>query len=425
MLGQLQPPFPFLPFWKMPQELPANAITNSKTIIWFIFRFIFDVLKYSIRQKKRAQPDLSTDFNIQTVLVAPLDWGLGHATRCIPLIHALTHMGYQVIIATDGAQENLLKKEFPHHLYLKLPGYQIRYSRSGGWLPFKIIQQLPALVQMVRWEHRWLQTIIKEYKIDLVIADNRYGLFTQQIPSVFITHQLTIKAPNSWIETLIQKINYHYINRFTVCWVPDMQDDNGLAGILSHPHKKPKIPVEYMGLLARFQVMEARPAKQITVLLSGPEPQRTLLEEKIVDQARRTMQPLTIVRGLPATEEQLVVPAFIQQFNHLETKDLQQLLQESELVITRSGYTSLMELMQLKIKTVLVPTPGQTEQEYLAKTVAEKGYALQIPQESFDLTTAILQSRSHTYRFPQLSLFDVQKMQALIASMPNHRNSKK
>lgn len=368
---------------------------------------------------------MSADFNIQTVLVAPLDWGLGHATRCIPLVHALTTAGYKVLIATDGLQEKLLKKEFPSLDFLKLPGYQIRYSRSRGWLPLKIIQQLPALLRIVHWEHRWLQNTIDEHAIDLVISDNRYGLWTNKIPSVFITHQLTIKAPYKWLEKLIQKTNYRYINRFTVCWVPDVEKEQGLAGILSHPIKKPKLPVEYIGLLTRFQVREARNRKQVTVLLSGPEPQRTLLEEKIVEQAKQTQQPMTLVRGLPAAEEKLELPSFIQQYNHLETTELQNLLLESEPVIVRSGYTSLMELLQLQIKTVLIPTPGQTEQEYLAGILEEKGYAVQVTQEKFDLTKLIAKSRSHEYRFPELSLFDAEKIESLIASIPNHRNSKK
>jgi len=366
---------------------------------------------------------LSADFNIQTVLLAPLDWGLGHATRCIPLIRVFTELGYRVIIATDGPQEKLLKRAFPQHDFLRLPGYTIRYSRSRGWLPYKIMQQIPALLHIVQWEHRWLQQVIEQYHIDLVISDNRYGLWTNQVPSVFITHQLTIKAPYRWLETIIQKINYRYINRFTACWVPDMKEHGGLAGLLSHPEKKPEIPVEYMGLLTRFQRKAISAGQQITVVLSGPEPQRTMLEKKIIEQAIKIQQEITLVRGLPATEEKLVLPSFIKQFNHLDTADMQELLQQSELVITRSGYTSLMELMQLQVKTVLIATPGQTEQEYLAHVFNEKGYAVEIRQAHFDLSQALALSRSHVYRFPAVQLFDVQQLKRLMTALINHRNS--
>ena len=367
---------------------------------------------------------MPADFNIRTILVAPLDWGLGHATRCIPIIRSLTNLGYRVLIATDGHPESLLKNEFPQHHFLKLPGYQIRYSRSRGWLPYKIIQQIPALLRIVQQEHRWLQDVIEQYDIDLVIADNRYGLWTDKIPTVFITHQLTIKAPYTWLEKQIQKINYRYINRFTVCWVPDLKEHGGLAGILSHPVKLPDIPLEYLGLLTRFHGKREAQGNRITVLLSGPEPQRTLLENKIIEQATKYEQPITLVRGLPATKTLLPVSALIQQFNHLETKELENILHESELVIVRSGYTSLMELMQLKVKTVLVPTPGQTEQEYLAKTLNEKGFAVCMTQEAFNLQQAILLSRSHHYHFPPVVLYDLEKMKEQMASVAVYWNSK-
>ncbi|MFW2475757.1 MAG: glycosyltransferase [Sediminibacterium sp.] len=360
---------------------------------------------------------MSADFNIQTILIAPLDWGLGHATRCIPLIHNLQFLGYKVIIASDGPQEILLKKEFPNLDFLRLPGYQIRYSRTKGWLPVKILQQIPAIYLAVRAENRWLDDVIEQHKIDLVIADNRYGLWSTKVPTVFITHQLTIKAPYPWLEKLIKKVNYQYINRFTTCWVPDMEEGGGLAGVLSHPQQKPNIPIAYLGLLTRFQRKE-NPTKQgITVLLSGPEPQRSLLEEKIVDQAIGLQQPLTIVRGLPSSKEKLPLPSFIKQFNHLNATELEDLLAKSEIVIARSGYSSLMDLMLLQVKSILIPTPGQTEQEYLAKILGEKNYALSASQETFDLAKLIDQARSYDYKFPEVSLLNTADLQQLIKTV--------
>lgn len=360
---------------------------------------------------------MSADFNIQTILIAPLDWGLGHATRCIPLIQNLQFLGYRVIIASDGPQERLLKKEFPTHDFIRLPGYQIRYSRTKGWLPIKILQQIPAIYRAVRIENRWLDEVIDRHKIDLVIADNRYGLWSTKVPTVFITHQLTIKAPYNWLEKLVQKVNYHYINRFTTSWIPDMEEGGGLAGVLSHPQKRPNIPIAYLGLLTRFQRKENHAKQGITVLLSGPEPQRSLLEEKIVDQAIRLQQPLTIVRGLPSTSEKLSLPSFIQQFNHLNATELEKQLATSEIVITRSGYSSLMDLMQLQIKSILIPTPGQTEQEYLAKILGEKNYALSASQETFDLAMLLDQARSFEYKFPAVSLLSTTHLQELIKTV--------
>lgn len=357
-----------------------------------------------------------TQFNIHRILVAPLDWGLGHATRCIPLIQALDHLGYTVVIASSGKQAALLKAEFPLLEHIELSGYNVQYAHSKGWLPVKMMSQLPRLLKMIKWEHQWLQKIIHEYHIDLVISDNRYGLWSASIPSVIITHQLLVKAPYAWAERFIQRKLYHYIDRFKMCWVPDSEKHGGLAGVLSHPTQLPSIPVAYMGLLCRF---EKKPfdnsiQEHITVLLSGPEPQRSLLEKKVLQGWGLPTASMRLVRGLPGNVTPLNIPGAV---NHLPTKDLQMLLQQSGVVICRSGYTSLMELMDMGIKTVLVPTPGQTEQEYLAQRLAEKGYALYMEQDKFDLHTAIEKAHTTTYRFPELERFDVNRLSTLLEQL--------
>ncbi|NCT93092.1 MAG: glycosyl transferase family 28 [Chitinophagaceae bacterium] len=328
--------------------------------------------------------NLSAEFNIANVLVAPLDWGLGHATRCIPLIRALLDSGRRVIIATSGPQRQLLEAEFPQCRYLDLPGYQVRYASSRGWLPFKIISQLPRLMRVIRKEHQWLERIIQEERIDLVISDNRYGLYTKQVPAVFITHQLTIQTPYAWLTRWVQRINYRYINRFNACWIPDAAAENGLGGALSHPQRKPVIPVHYMGWLCRFE-KSSQPARyDLVFLLSGPEPQRTLLEEAVVAAIASVPGKFALVRGLPGLTSTLKLPEKVDVFTHLPTAELSALLQSTQLVVCRSGYTSLMELLYLQVPLLLVPTPGQTEQEYLAEYLSKAGYARRVGQEQLN-----------------------------------------
>ncbi len=339
---------------------------------------------------------------------------MGHATRCIPLIRALNHAGYRVYIATHGPQQTLLQKEFPDNPFLSLPGYQVRYSRSKGWLPFKIMQQLPALLRIVQWEHRWLDEAIEQYGIDLVISDNRYGLWTKKCPSVFITHQLQIKAPFLWLEYLIQRIHYRFIERFTTCWVPDQEDADGLAGTLSHPIRKPSIPVTYIGLLSRFNNTNTSKDKHITVLLSGPEPQRTLLEEKIIVQLSSIHREVLLVRGLPAAIDDIIVPSHIKAVNHLTAEALQTVLENSSIVIARSGYSSLMDFSRLHCTTILIPTPGQTEQEYLAMRCEEKGYAIHADQSDLDLNQALAKAESNKVVFPSFHFFEEIDLQGLM-----------
>jgi UDP:flavonoid glycosyltransferase YjiC (YdhE family) len=174
------------------------------------------------------------------ILIAPLDWGLGHATRCIPIISALIQQNCSVIIAAESQVKFLLQKEFPNLQFIHLTGYRIKYSRYKLWMPVKLLLQLPKIVYRIYAENLWLKRIVKQNKIDVVIADNRMGLYHKKIPCIYITHQLSIKTGNRFTESVAQKIHYHFINKFCACWVPDAEGALNLAGELSHPVTMPK-----------------------------------------------------------------------------------------------------------------------------------------------------------------------------------------
>lgn len=361
---------------------------------------------------------LPVNFNIRKVLVAPLDWGLGHTTRCIPLIHELLAAGYEVVAAAEGAHATLLRTEFPALPILPLEGYRIRYSKSRKGLAFRLLLQVPRLLRMIRNEHRWLEKVIGSEKIDLVISDNRFGLFTSLRPCIFITHQLTIKSRIPWLENRIRKANYKYINRFTACWVPDMKEAPGAAGLLSHPPALPSTPLHYMGLLSRFRNGAAVATRyDACILLSGPEPQRSLLEEKILRDLRNTTARILFVRGRPGSEEQVDAAAGVEIKNHLPGEMLQRALLESELVICRSGYTTVMELMALQKKAVYIPTPGQTEQEYLAEMLAEKKACIHIKQEDFSLPVILSLAQSFVFQTEEYTFFDHATLGSLLQSL--------
>lgn len=238
------------------------------------------------------------------VLVAPLDWGLGHATRCIPIIYSLLAQNFEVIIAAEGASKNLLKTEFPDVVFTHLKGYNITYSSKGSLLPLRILLQFPGLLRSVFAEHLWLKKIIKAYNINLVISDNRLGLFHKKIPCIYITHQLQIKTGHLFTEWLAQKLHYFFINKYTNCWVPDNKDNNNLAGALSHPKKLPAAIVKYIGPLSRFEKKTTSKKYDLLVLISGPEPQRSIFETILLDQLKNFSGNTLLVRGLPGTKEQ-------------------------------------------------------------------------------------------------------------------------
>jgi uncharacterized protein (TIGR00661 family) len=350
---------------------------------------------------------MSTNFSSvkPRVLVAPLDWGLGHATRCIPIITALLTNNCEVLLAGEGKTLALLQQEFPQLRCLPLKGYNIHYGKTKWEVYGKLLLQIPKILDAIHQENEWLEEAIDTYQIDAVISDNRYGLYTDRIPSVFITHQLLIKTSlGETADRFLQKFNYHFVNDYSTCWVPDVADETiNLAGALSHPDIKPNIPLHYIGPLSRFHSMRDNPAGQhLLLLLSGPEPQRTLLEERLLAQAAQYTGPVLLVRGLPGeTTTTVHVPANVTAVNHLPAVELEQAIKAAKYVVARCGYSTIMDLMALQKKSILIPTPGQTEQEYLATHLITQGMALCMEQDQFDLITALGLAPEFNYHFPE------------------------
>lgn len=333
------------------------------------------------------------------ILVAPLDWGLGHATRCIPLIRLLLLRGCTVWLAGEGKTEHLLRAEFPQLPFLPLQGYRIQYAATGAGMVGAMLKQLPSLLKTIKAENSWLGNVVQTHQIDAVISDNRYGLHHPSVYSVLITHQLQIQTGMGKLaNTLLQKLLYRFINRFTTCWVPDYEAAPGLAGALSHPAQMPSVPVRYLGPLSRFKKEEESLEHYILVLLSGPEPQRTALEQLLLAQVKVFGQPVLFVRGLPGTVGLPQVPYHVTIANHLSAHAAQKALNGAQYVIARTGYSTVMELMALQKKSILIPTPGQTEQQYLAKRLMQTTRALCLPQKKFNLTKALALAQNFPYQ---------------------------
>lgn len=323
------------------------------------------------------------------ILVAPLDWGLGHATRCIPIIKELVYQDCEVVIAASEKIYFLLKKEFPHLEIIPISGYKITYSVNRRRLFLKLLLQIPKIIFSVLKENLWLKKNIKKYRIDAIISDNRFGMYNKKVPSIYITHQLLIKTGNHFSEKIVQKIHYHFIKKYTHCWVPDWKE-NGLAGELSHQENKPS-NVLYIGAFSRFELLKNIPQKyDILISISGPEPQRTVFENKILSQLESLNKNILFVRGLPDETKNLHIDIeSMKIINHLPAAELNKAIQQSKIIICRSGYTTIMDLVKLRRNAVLVPTPGQTEQEYLAKHVFEKNYFYSVEQDKFSLQKVI------------------------------------
>lgn len=330
------------------------------------------------------------NFNIKPkkrrILLAPLDWGLGHATRCVPLVRELLNRDVEVVIAAEGSVQSLLQQEFPTAEFVPLRGYRIRYSKTKAGLIPAMLLQIPGILRSVSREKKWLRKNAALLRIDAVISDNRYGLYFSGLPCIFITHQLSIQTGNRLLDRLLQKINYRYINRFRQCWVPDAEGTDNLAGRLSHPEQLPRIPVKYLGPLSRLEKKEAPGSIDLCVLISGPEPQRSVFESSLLKELEAFPGNCLFIRGLPGSSETLTgYGKNISIHNHLNSQELSLAMASADMIICRSGYTTIMDLALLGKKAILVPTPGQTEQEYLALTLQQKGWFASISQKNLTL----------------------------------------
>ena len=345
------------------------------------------------------------NFNISApgkrILVAPLEWGLGHATRCIPIIQELLALNCDVLIGAEAAAHALLEKEFPQLQFLPLKGYRMKYSRNAYWLPAKILLQFPKIISSIYNERRWLKKAIRNHSIDAVISDNRFGFYNSSVPCIYMTHQLTIKTGNRFTESIAQKIHYRFINKYRECWVPDNEGPVNLAGVLSHPIRLPKIPLRYIGPLSRLEKKEVEKKYDLAVIISGPEPQRTLFEKLLLDQLSDYAGTVLFVRGLPGNSPgNISANSKIKIHDHLSSDELNEAIQRSSMIISRSGYTTVMDLVKLQKPAILIPTPGQPEQEYLADYLMGENIFYCVAQKDLLLKQALQNAAGFSFRSP-------------------------
>ncbi|HLW32524.1 MAG TPA: glycosyltransferase [Aequorivita sp.] len=319
----------------------------------------------------------------KTILVAPLHWGLGHATRCIPIIRVLLKHDYNVLLGSDGAALLLLQKEFPHLKTIELPPYNISYPKNGHYFLWKMLLSLPRIQKTIHEEKRVVKRLIEEGKIQGIISDSRLGVRNLEVPSVFVTHQLNVlSGPTTWLSSKIQQ---RIIKKFDVCWVPDVQDVLlNLSGRLGHL-RRPSFPVSYIGVLSRMKKVEIPKTIHILAILSGPEPQRSALEEKLKKALSQTEQTVVMVQGIVEEKQKWQAWKNIQMVNFMTSEELEETINKSEIVISRSGYTTIMDLTVLEKKAFFIPTPGQYEQEYLAARLKYLGIVPSCRQDKFKL----------------------------------------
>ncbi|MFV8342803.1 glycosyltransferase [Flavobacterium sp. XS2P39] len=324
--------------------------------------------------------------NNKTILIAPLNWGLGHATRCIPIIKALQENDYSPIIASDGIALELLRKEFPYLRTLELPSYEIEYPQNGKNFKWKLLKNCPKMIEAVWNEKKLVKKWIKKYSIDGLISDNRLGVFSQKVPSVFITHQLNVMTGNTtWITS---KLHQHIIKKYKECWIPDLEETPNLTGKLGHM-KKADFVTRYIGPLSRMQKRDIPKQYDLMIILSGPEPQRGLLEDKLKIEILKYHGMVVFIKGVIEKDQIKEQINNVTYYNFMNTRQLEQTFNASDKVLCRSGYTTIMDLAKLNKKAFFIPTPGQYEQEYLAKKLKKEGLVPYAEQNDFRIENLV------------------------------------
>jgi spore coat polysaccharide biosynthesis predicted glycosyltransferase SpsG len=320
------------------------------------------------------------------ILICPLEWGLGHATRMIPLAKKLLEMDNNIFIGSGEEYLSLFRNELSGVSYINFTGFKPCYSRL---LPqyLALLLNIPSLLFHIVLEHFRLKKIIRKYSIDIVISDNRFGLWNRKVTTAYITHMLLIPFPKTlrFLEFIGLFLHRMVVKKYSFCFVPDFQGKNNLSGRLSHGIKLPD-NVRYIGILSRFYssgtFTRENPVEfnHNTVILSGPEPQREILKQKLASCLKGENTSTVILEGRPDKKRGITSSGNIYYYTHLPASEMIEMITGSECIISRSGYTTIMELLSLNCTALLIPTPGQTEQEYLAEYLSKKGWFSTIPQ---------------------------------------------
>ena len=302
------------------------------------------------------------------------------------------------MIAGAGRSIKLLETTFPDLPFIDLPSPKIRFG-NGRLSHLGLLCQLPGLICSLFREHALIKKIVHHHHIDILISDNRYGLFCRSAFTVFVTHQLSPVLPCfwRWFEYPLYRILRRIIRLYNACWIPDFDDpDQNISGKLSHRFSRPD-NVRYIGILSRFSnpdiVRNPSPARHynMAVILSGPEPQITTFENLVLEQLKKMPVSAIVIKGFRGTTRQSseIQEEKIFLAPHLDTEIFAEVLLQADFVLCRSGYSGIMDLIALGIQAILVPTPGQSEQEYLAAHLAKKGWFPFVQQKDLDLACVL------------------------------------
>ncbi len=327
-----------------------------------------------------------------TVLYGVLNWGLGHASRSIPVINSLIDNKFNLIIVSDGEALMLLKKEFPENQFVNIRGYNVKYPFKSIF-PNLFVNSFKIITAII-YEKIKITELVKEFDPQFIISDNRYGFRNKKIKSLIICHQINIYHKTKIVSTIANIINKLLLKRFDQIIVPDWESDNSIAGKLSkfnfkHHHK-------YIGSLSRMKYLNIKKKYKISIILSGPEPQRTIFEQLLMNQVANINKPVILIKGLMRENIDIQLNENFRIKSYALAEELNEIICSSDIVIARSGYSTIMDLNACRSRAILIPTPGQTEQEYLAQYLDDRKIAYTCNQKKFNIYTALAEIETYS-----------------------------
>jgi hypothetical protein len=309
----------------------------------------------------------------EKILIAPLDWGLGHATRLVPIVQQQIDAGHEVHLGLSGDAGHWLGQRFPQLTRHELPSYGIVYLPHLSFVS-NMRRQAFAIHAIQDKEHKVLGQLQNNIGFDKIISDNRYGLFHPAAESIIITHQIFPKA-NALTQWFLRSYIHQRLRRFDHVWIPDFEnEEQALAGELSHG-KLDSAKFSYIGPQSRFTALSSAPIKyKQALLLSCPEPLRSAWEKQLIQALALRKEPVAfITKGAQTKPEYQQLHGCIDLFYGQSDASICALLAQSEHVVCNAGYSTLMDMHALNIQPQVFATPGQTEQEYLMGYLAAKG----------------------------------------------------
>ena len=326
------------------------------------------------------------------LFISPLDWGLGHASRLVPLIADLRDQGHFILLGTEPKTAAFLKNIFPEIPQIPLKGYGIKYSDSDA-LTWTLLKQIPRIRLAIFREYFAVKKIVREHKIDTLISDSRFGLKNKNTQNFIISHQLQIPYPKQlrFFGWILNKTNQFLLNRFDSCLIPD-DEKHSFSGILSQ--NKSIKNQQFIGALSRFSLPHKTAGQtqyhDLVFIFSGPEPQRSIFEALVINQLKKTSYSALLISGQPEKSFSKQITANIKKVAHLQDAEFAKTLKQAKCVFSRSGYSSIMDYAALGLKqVVLIPTPAQTEQEYLAEKFSEANCCFTSKQQDFSLEKSL------------------------------------